>query len=329
MSTNIKKTISLFTAALFVLFAFVVPVSAAECVHQWSDELYTVVEPTCTATGAKAKKCTLCGAYDTANQEIIPLAEHNWIRIGYKAASCSEQGYKKFRCSECTAEKTETLDFLPHNLGEWVVSKEPTCIAEGEEKAVCLTCGAPKTRVLAKVDHVLVTIDAIEPTCTVSGKTEGQRCKVCGTYVVRPVPIDPLGHDFGEPIVDEEREATCTEKGVAHCFCSRCDETLRVEIPKIPHVDEDGDGICDVCENKVCSCHCHYDTFAALLTRYFDTFLNKLAKTDKYKCCDDMEPVEGTLIANIFAYIQRSIEAKKTELSEKLETLTETETTEG
>ena len=320
MKTSYKKLFILIAViaallALFCVFAF-----ADECQHVYSEDYRVIVEATCKSTGIEAQVCTLCGEANPNDQRVIPMKDHNYITVRRTEATCSAQGYVEYRCPDCGSTKEETLDYLPHTLENWTVTKNPTCKEEGEEKAICSSCGAPKTRPIDKLPHTEKTLEAVAPTCTECGKTEGVVCSKCWTVIVPQTRINPLGHDFGEPVVDEEGEATCTEKGVAHCFCSRCDATLRVEIPKIDHVDEDGDGLCDVCSTNMltqeCGCFCHYDTLAAIFTRYFDTLISSITKQDR-RCCDDMEPLTH-LLPEIFAYISRTINGTINDISEKI-----------
>ena len=328
MKNKAFKLVAVLAAVICTLIALCIFASAEDGhEHVWSEEYFIIVNSTCTATGSEARKCE-CGEYDIEHARMIPMIDHDWVRIGYKAPKCNEQGYEKLRCSKCLKEKTVTLDYLPHSLGEFVTLKMATCTEEGKEEAVCSECGAHITRTIDKTPHTVVTVDAVPATCTGNGYTEYTKCSVCKIYLTLPTKINPLGHDYGDPVIEEGMEPTCTEKGVGYSTCSRCEDVIRVEIPKIDHVDEDGDGICDVCENHVCKCHCHYDTLASIFTRYINTLLNRIGKTNKYACCEDMEPLEENLISAVFGYIQRSITSKTEELSEKL-TLPTTEEAAG
>ncbi len=329
MKNKAFKLVAVIAAVMCTLIALCIFASAEDAhEHVWSDEYFVIAAPTCTETGSEAKKCA-CGEYDTEHARMIPVIDHNYVQIGYKAAKCNEQGYKKLRCTMCQKVKTEILDYLPHSLGEFVTLKAATCAEDGKEEAVCSECGAHITRTIDKstIPHTVVAVEAIPATCTGNGYTEGSKCSVCKIYFTLPPKVDPLGHDYGEPVAEEGMEPTCAAKGVGYITCSRCDDKIKVDIPKIPHVDADGDGICDVCEGHVCDCFCHYDTLASIFSRYINTFLNKLVKTNKYACCDDMEPLEGSLVSAIFDYIQRSITAKTEELSEKLTIPTSEEVT--
>jgi hypothetical protein len=72
-------------------------------------------------------------------------------------------------------------------------------------------------------EHTYVTVEAVEPTCTESGYTEGTQCSDCGEYLVKPQEIAPLGHSFVETVI----QPTCTSDGCIVNTCSRCGYEIR------------------------------------------------------------------------------------------------------
>ena len=72
--------------------------------------------------------------------------------------------------------------------------------------------------------HTVVIDEAVPPTCTETGLTEGKHCSVCGEIIVAQTAIDALGHTV---VVDEAVEPTCTETGLTEGkHCSVCGEIL-------------------------------------------------------------------------------------------------------
>lgn len=119
-----------------------------------------------------------------------------------------------------------------------------TGLATADEPYACPNCG----------QTVFVTVydndNCVEPTCTVKGY--GHRvCANCGTeYEPQPyINVDPLGHEPGEPVVNEviDPEPTCTTKGLktitttVTCMRDGCGEQLSqdvayVDVDMIDHV---------------------------------------------------------------------------------------------
>ena len=88
-------------------------------------------------------------------------------------------------------------------------------------------------------EHVEVTDNAVEPTCTEKGLAEGKHCSKCGKILQAQTEIPALGHDFSnEWTID--KEATCTEKGSKSHHCTRCEvKSDETEIPTIEHSESD------------------------------------------------------------------------------------------
>ena len=124
------------------------------CSHIWGEER-TILEPTCTTLGKKAKVCEICGR--TIETE-IPALGHNygdWVIT--KNATCVAEGSKKRTCTVCGVEEVETIPATgEHTYGEWKVTKQATCTADGTKTKTCTGCGATQTEVIAKLGHNFV-----------------------------------------------------------------------------------------------------------------------------------------------------------------------------
>jgi hypothetical protein len=78
-----------------------------------------------------------------------------------------------------------------HQFGEWTLVKEAlSCTEPGVEECAC-ACGSKLTRYILGT-HVEKTIDAIEPTYTSIGYTEGKECSFCGEILVKPQVLPVL-----------------------------------------------------------------------------------------------------------------------------------------
>ena len=109
-----------------------------------------------------------------------------------------------------------------HSFGEWTTVKEPTCTEKGEQERVC-ACGEKEKQSIDIVAHTEVTDEAVAPTCTETGLTEGKHCSVCNTVLVAQKTVTANGHSFGE--WKTVKAATCTEEGLEQRFCASCNYT--------------------------------------------------------------------------------------------------------
>ena len=84
-------------------------------------------------------------------------------------------------------------------------------------------------------NHVEVIDNAVDPTCTTSGLTQGKHCSICGAILKAQTVIPALGHSLEH---HDGKEATCTEIGWdEYDTCKRggCDYTTYHEISALDH----------------------------------------------------------------------------------------------
>lgn len=110
-----------------------------------------------------------------------------------------------------------------HSFGEWTIEKSATCIEPGLQSRVC-ACGEKQTIEISAIGHSEEIDDAISPTCTATGKTEGKHCSVCGEIIVPQETIPANGH---AETIDSGISPTCTEPGISDgIYCSICGEVI-------------------------------------------------------------------------------------------------------
>ena len=97
----------------------------------------------------------------------------------------------------------------------------------------------------------LIEIPGVAPTCTDPGATEGGMCASCGGIIKRQDYLEPLGHT---KIPVAAIAATCKLTGLTEGLkCSTCGVVFVEQevIPATGCVDEDVNGICDLCEDTL------------------------------------------------------------------------------
>jgi len=164
------------------------------------------------------------------------------------AATCSEEGIKKYICTVCGVVKRESIPKVAHILEDTTVTKEPNCTKKGEMVGTCSVCGAePLTQVMpTNGTHIFADTVVREATCTSTG--EGiKTCKLCGHS--EPCQYAIKQHTYGNETV--LTEATCTAEGEKGLSCVDCGHTVKETIPKAEHKWTGASctqaGVCSVC----------------------------------------------------------------------------------
>jgi len=144
------------------------------------------------------------------------LAESGCEQEGHRAL-CSAPGI----CEACGF--TGDIAQLLHSWGT-PETTDPTCAAEGALLYSCQECEETKTTLLPKLPHTEVTDEAVEPTCTETGLSQGSHCSICNEVILPQEVIPAWGHN---EVTDEAVEPTCTETGLSQgSHCSICSEVI-------------------------------------------------------------------------------------------------------
>lgn len=174
-------------------------------------DLDTYVKPTCEKDGNLTVTCEDC---DYRAEIVIKKLNKNngqctWVEIDRLDATCTEDGYVKYECSECHAPKTEVLPATNHaNYTIKGYNPEKRCEAYIE----CNDCDYEGTKHLP--DPAMIRTEEVAPTCFSYGYRY-EICLYCGEHVAEFV-LDKLDHKAGDPV---HKDADCLNPGSTYVYC--------------------------------------------------------------------------------------------------------------
>ncbi len=204
------------------------------------------LEPTCTTTGNRFRKCTHQGC-ENIQKEIIPATGiHDYIWTVAVKPTCTNEGKEVLICRVCYKEKdARNINKIDHQAGEYIVTKKPSCTEKGEQCLYCAICNTElETKELNKLEHSAGNWEiVVKAECEKDG-LRVKKCKLCGKIVTEE-KIDKLNHNFGgwtvtiKPTIDYEGEETR--------ICKKCDKQEKRPISKLTSEmniigDANGDG---------------------------------------------------------------------------------------
>ena len=138
-----------------------------------------------------------------------------------------------------------------HSYGEWETRKPATCNTDGERARYC-SCGEKQTEVIyATGIHTEVIDEAVAPTCTETGLTEGKHCSTCGEVLIKQETIN-AGHILADGKCENcdytysvGLEFTSNDDGT--CYVSSIGTCTDTDIV-IPPTSPDGDSVTSICD---------------------------------------------------------------------------------
>lgn len=160
---------------------------------------------------------------------------HNYVESSVTAATCTTDGRKEYKCSDCGNTYAETLTATGHDT-----TVEPgtaaTCTASGVTNyEICTVCNAvisEKETIAAPGHDFSDWYITTEATCVEVG-IESRMCQVCGETETRETTT--VDHDYESYTYD----ATCDTAGETVYICSVCNDTYTEIIESLGHIESE------------------------------------------------------------------------------------------
>ncbi len=247
------------------------------CSHKF--ECIKHIEPTCSADGRDTYKCSICGyTYETtALREIIipsdvyPESQHNYGANADELYKFSYEDAYKYEITFSDDTSTENgFDFIT------VYDADDNIIVSGSGKElagktvavnscsfkiglksdsvnqdygfkIVLIKATAGDSSLSKdnVPHTVVTDEAVAPTCTEAGLTQGSHCAVCGKIIVAQSSVAAAGHKWSSGIIT--KSASCSEYGEITYTCAVCNAVKTEQTEKLKHTAVTDEAVAPAC----------------------------------------------------------------------------------
>ncbi len=241
-------------------------IPAAHSYGDWEQ----VTEGACREYARFERICTACGSINVMDAPI----EHKYESV-VTAPTCTEKGYTTYICTACGDSYVDDFVDVDANNHSYTseITTQATHLTTGVETFTC-TCGDSYTETIDKIaDHTYESAVTV-PTCTEQGYTT-YTCECGDNYIAEYV--DALGHTSANAVEENYVAPTCTESGSKDVvvYCSVCEEEISREtvvLDATGHEDNDGDGYCDTCDEKLCDHRCHKSGIAGFFWKITNAF---------------------------------------------------------
>ena len=189
------------------------------------------IPATCIYEGYIVYTCSRCNV--EAREKVAPLG-HDYEYTSDNNATCTKDGTRTGKCKNCPQTITGEPDpgsALGHKFTLYISNNNATCTDNATEWAACdRGCGAKDVRDIenSALGHVPEVIPGKEATCTMTGLTDGEKCKRCNETTKKQEVIPVKEHDYSQEIITAP---TCSVSGTANYKCVACGHTYVGEVP--------------------------------------------------------------------------------------------------
>ncbi len=212
-------------------------------------------DATCDAPATITWACSMCNAVDsdrtTTEGSALGHADDNEYKRVLTEATCTTDGREFVRCSRCGRTEIHTIPSAGgHTWNSTPEHIASTCKEQGKNVYQCSVCGETDAARIETIpieteplkEHTPKTLEAIAPTCSAAGKTEGSVCEVCGDTLTaqEEIPLDPDAHVYGDTYTTI-KAATCTTPGLGLYTCSACKNPSYITLTSSHTWSEEGE----------------------------------------------------------------------------------------
>ena len=137
---------------------------------------------------------------------------------------------------DCKDNDGGKVDQKAHTFGDPYDIVAATCTQAGSQKVKCTVCQKEVTKPIPALGHDWVDDDTggTPATCTEAG-SKNQHCSRCDAVNLN-VEVAALGHDYSEwAYEDDSKKPTCTAAGEQQRVCSRCNNVEKQTVAALGH----------------------------------------------------------------------------------------------
>ena len=133
------------------------------------------------------RTCIICGKQEKRNE----ISTHKWLE--YERRNNCEDGAVHYQCEKCGMKRWEYLPTMPHQLGDWIIDRNPTCTESGYRYQICEVCGSHVNgESIAPTGHAFGAWSRFVMVEDAAYEVEIRFCNTCGYYELRQAdPANP------------------------------------------------------------------------------------------------------------------------------------------